>query len=310
MYIGDTSSNGIQTLIRELCCNSINQILNKKADQISVKIEGDHIFVSDDGEGLPFDVKKEGHGSLASYYFTNFKKTEDQIKNTPIYITSSWSLGLVTINALSEELICRSWRSGQLWEQSFKRGTPVSPAKIIKSGNGKGTVIQFTLDRIIFDDSEVPLEKIKQELEEVTYLHPTVKINLNNQTIHNPSGFTNFIEDKFGKGKGFLHRKFSIDDLNIQVAVYDNQDKNFENKTEWLTWANGCRTLDGGSHERACRSALKYVNWQPSFVALHVIIPNPKFIQAIKRCLDNPEIERAIREKLALIFREYLSRNN
>ena len=61
MYIGGTDSKGYHHLLWEIVDNSVDEVINGYATHIEVTLHEDHksVTVSDNGRGIPVDVKKE-----------------------------------------------------------------------------------------------------------------------------------------------------------------------------------------------------------------------------------------------------------
>ena len=65
MYIGDTGTNGLHELIKEIVNNSVDEAMAGRCDRIDVIIKKDgSIWIKDDGHGIPTDFhpgeKKSG----------------------------------------------------------------------------------------------------------------------------------------------------------------------------------------------------------------------------------------------------------
>src|SRR5258708_39944887 len=63
-------------------------------------------------------------------------------------------VGVSVVNALSERLDLEIWREGNVWEQTYERGKPVSKFRKGRTVKSTGTTITFVPDPEIFDDVE------------------------------------------------------------------------------------------------------------------------------------------------------------
>src|SRR6267154_1643967 len=61
MYIGGTDHSGYHHLLWEIVDNSVDEVINGFGSRIEVVLHKDHksITVTDDGRGMPVDIKKE-----------------------------------------------------------------------------------------------------------------------------------------------------------------------------------------------------------------------------------------------------------
>src|SRR6185295_8232197 len=152
MYIGGTDSKAYHHLLWEIVDNSVDEVINGYGKRIEVILHKDHksATVTDDGRGIPVDVKKQ------------FKKSALELVLTTLHAGGKFSaaqyqfsgglhgVGSSVVNALSEELIAHVKRDGTLWEQSYQRGKPVSKLRKVKAAKGTGTTIMFRPDPQIF----------------------------------------------------------------------------------------------------------------------------------------------------------------
>src|SRR3954451_66816 len=133
MYIGGTDSKGYHHLLWEIVDNAVDEVINGYASQIEVVLHKDRksASVTDNGRGIPIDIKKE------------FKKSALELVLTTLHAGGKFSsaqykfsgglhgVGSSVVNALSESLTAEIKRDGALWEQKYERGDAVTKLKKI-----------------------------------------------------------------------------------------------------------------------------------------------------------------------------------
>ena len=72
MYIGGTDSKGYHHLLWEIVDNSVDEVINGYATAIEVTLHKDHksVTVTDNGRGIPIDVKKPYNKSALELVLT------------------------------------------------------------------------------------------------------------------------------------------------------------------------------------------------------------------------------------------------
>src|SRR5262245_40821873 len=178
MYIGGTDSKGYHHLLREIVDNSVDEVINGFGSRIGVVLhkDGRTVTVTDDGRGIPVDIKKE------------FKKSALELVLTTLHAGGKFSaaqyqfsgglhgVGSSVVNALSEELVAEVKRDGALWEQKYARGKAVSKLRKAGSARGTGTSIYFSPDPQIFGKQGFSAETIRFRLDAKAFLHKGLKI--------------------------------------------------------------------------------------------------------------------------------------
>src|SRR5829696_2193095 len=152
MYIGGTDTKGYHHLLWEIVDNAVDEVINGYASQIEVVLHKDKksATVTDNGRGIPIDVKKE------------FKKSALELVLTTLHAGGKFSsaqykfsgglhgVGSSVVNALSQELTATVKRDGAEWRQSYKRGKPTGKLVKVGAARGTGTTISFRPDPEIF----------------------------------------------------------------------------------------------------------------------------------------------------------------
>src|SRR3954449_10685135 len=171
MYIGGTDTKGYHHLLWEIVDNAVDEVINGYASQIEVVLHKDKksATVTDNGRGIPIDVKKEFKKSALELVLTTLhaggKFSSAQYK----YSGGLHGVGSSVVNALSEEMSATIKRDSAEWKQEYSRGVPTT--KLTKQGaaRGTGTTIFFRPDSQIFGKQEFNVDTIRFRLESKTF---------------------------------------------------------------------------------------------------------------------------------------------
>ena len=315
MYVGCTTHQGVLVVVFEAIDNAIDQFLAGQATQIEVRVSGNDVTVTDDGAGLPFDVLDEHGQSLGTKYLTNYHNSNTADDHSPHIHCFAAGCGLVSLNALTERLAISSWRNGGLWRQEFSRGVPAYAAALIPTDEtGRGTTLEFTIDSQIFPKSEPDVAKLGDHLKTAAYLFPGLKVQFQDNVYCFPNGLGDMIQERVAdlahalsvgnpwRERAHFYTHVTYRDFCIQAAAYGEA----SDETEWLTFANGARTLEEGTHRTAFQQALvRRAGWRPAIAAVSVTMHEPHFAGPAKTRLDMPTMKDAFVDAITADLKRY-----
>jgi DNA gyrase subunit B len=339
MYIGGTDTKGYHHLLWEIVDNAVDEVINGYASQIEVVLHKDHrsATVTDNGRGIPVDLKKEFKKSALELVLTTLhaggKFSSAQYK----YSGGLHGVGSSVVNALSEEMVATVKRDGAEWEQRYCRGATAS--KLIKKGpaRGTGTTIFFRPDPQIFGKEEFSAETIRFRLESKTFLHKGLKITFRDQG----AGTVEVLQHEGGIAD-YLNKL--VTDRNKaptapQVFYYQREEGGqIEAALQWTesheealrSYVNGIPTTQGGTHEqgfraavvKAVRSFMDVAGLAPKGISvtaediregivgvLSIYLHEPQFQGQTKERLGNPEVQAQVDSAIRPALETFLLEN-
>lgn len=208
MYIGSTTTKGLNHLIYEIVDNSVDEHLAGHCDHITVTLEADgSATVEDNGRGIPVDMHEKGI-SAERLVFTTLHaggKFDDSVYKVA---GGLHGVGSSVVNALSTYLDIKIKRDGMIHHDHYERGVPtIELEKGLLPTLGRtretGTRINFLPDPEIFERTRFREDDIKSRLHETAYLNPKLTIVYRDlrgdepeeETYHEPEGIIGFIRD-------------------------------------------------------------------------------------------------------------------
>jgi DNA gyrase subunit B len=337
MYIGSTSSDGLHHLIYEVVDNSVDEALNGFCDRIEVTIHIDNsITVTDNGRGIPTDFHEQSGKSAAEVVLTVLH-AGGKFDNSSYKVSGGLhGVGVSVVNALSRELDLEIWRSGQVFEQTYKRGKAVTEFRKTGKTKRRGTKITFKPDDEIFEVLEFSYDTIAARMRELAFLNRGLEIVLEDlrsdrrDVFKYEGGIASFVEF-LNANKTALHAKpiyFEArkEEIIVEVAMQYN-----DGYSETIfSFANNINTHEGGTHLIGFKAALtrslnsyaqgkdllKDLRENPTgedvreglAAVISVKLRNPQFEGQTKTKLGNSEVkgivEAAVNENLGAFFEE------
>ena len=181
MYIGSTSTKGLNHLVYEIVDNAVDEHLAGFCSEIHVTLEKDgSATVVDNGRGVPVGMHAKGMSAARLVYTTLHAggKFDDSA-----YKTSGGlhGVGSSVVNALSAWMDVEISRDGYVHHDRYERGVPVIELedgllpKISKTRK-TGTKVSFLPDDTIFEKTKFRGEEIKSRMHETAYLNPNLTI--------------------------------------------------------------------------------------------------------------------------------------
>jgi DNA topoisomerase IV B subunit len=344
MYIGGTDAKGYHHLLWEIVDNSVDEVINGYATHIDVILHKDHrsVTVTDNGRGIPVDIKKEFKKSALELVLTVLHAGGKFSSGQYQYSGGLHGVGSSVVNALSEEMIARVKRDGFEWEQRYARGEVASKLGKIGAARGTGTSIFFRPDPQIFGKLDFSAETIRFRLETKTFLHKDLKITFRDEAagtsevLQHDGGIADFL------GKMIADRGKAP--TTPQAFYFQREDDNredgirVETALQWTesheetlrSYVNGIPTTQGGAHEqglrqaivKAVRSFMDAAGLEPKNLAitaediregivgvLSIYLHEPQFQGQTKERLGNPEAQQLVDSAVRPALETFLLEN-
>jgi DNA gyrase subunit B len=336
MYIGSTGPTGLHHLVYEVVDNSIDEALAGFCDSVNVTIHIDgSVTVIDNGRGIPVDLHASGR-SAAEVVLTVLH-AGGKFDNDSYKVSGGLhGVGVSVVNALSETLDLEIWRNGQVYQQSYLRGTPDGMLEITGTTKRRGTKITFKPDSQIFETLAFSFDTLAQRLRELAFLNAGIVITLDDERdekshkFHYEGGIVSFVThlntNKAAVNEKPIYMRGEKDGIDAEIALQWN-----DGYAETMySFANNINTHEGGTHLSGFRSALtRTINSYASknnlakdlkesvsgddireglTAVISVKIPHPQFEGQTKTKLGNTEVkgivEAIINDKLGAYLEE------
>ncbi len=257
MYIGSTDIRGLHHLIWEIFDNSIDEVLNGSASEISVTLHKDNsISIKDNGRGIPTGKNSSTGLSTIDTVYTVLH-AGGKFDGSSYKISGGLhGVGASVVNALCTWLVVKVQREGKIFESRYKNGGKIDkPSTQIGTTNRTGTTVHFKPDPTIFKTISFNSSIIKERLKETSFLFKGLKINYedqinpsNSQNFHAINGikeYISFINESKKQISKIAYFKGNKNNIDVEVALQFTSEEN----ELILSFANSIKTIEGGSHE-------------------------------------------------------------
>src|SRR3954465_7755993 len=337
MYIGSTGAAGLHHLVYEVVDNSIDEALAGFCDQVNVTIHIDNsVTVIDNGRGIPVDRHESGR-SAAEVVLTVLH-AGGKFDNDSYKVSGGLhGVGVSVVNALSELLELEIWRNGQVYQQTYHRGTPAGVLEITGTTKRRGTKVTFKPDPEIFETTVFSFDTLAQRLRELAFLNGGIVITLDDERdgkshkFHYEGGIVSFVthlnKNKTAVNEKPIYMRGEKDGIDAEIALQWN-----DGYAEMIyTFANNINTHEGGTHLSGFRSALtRTINSYATkntlakdlkesitgedireglTAVISVKIPRPQFEGQTKTKLGNTEVKGIVEAILNDKLGSYLEEN-
>ncbi len=338
MYIGSTGAPGLHHLVYEIVDNSIDEALAGHCDQVNVTLHIDNsVTVIDNGRGIPVD--QHASGKSAAEVVLTVLHAGGKFDNESYKVSGGLhGVGVSVVNALSETLDLEIWRNGQVYKQSYERGTPAANLEVTGTTKKRGTKITFKPDSQIFESTEYSFDTLAQRLRELAFLNGGVTITLDDERDGKShkflyeGGIISFVEylnqNKATVNDKPIYMHGEKDGIDVEIALQWN-----DGYAETVySFANNINTHEGGTHLSGFRSALtRTINFYAGknnltkdlkdssiggddireglIAVVSVKIPRPQFEGQTKTKLGNTEVKGIVEAILNDKLGAYLEEN-
>jgi DNA gyrase subunit B/topoisomerase-4 subunit B len=270
MYIGGTDAAGYHHLLWEILDNSVDEVINGYASTVEVTLhkDGRTITVKDDGRGMPVDIMPKYKKPALEIIVTTLHAGGKFEQGNYLHSGGLHGVGSSVVNALSRKMVLEVVRDGKRHTQSFARGKPTMPLKLLGPARGHGTTVTFEPDTEIFGEKlKFDAKDIAERLEAKSYLHKGMTVVFRDETqrpaveatYQHDGGIAEYlgrvVADR-GKplvpaqgGQFYVGRE---GDVRLEVALVWT-----EATDEYVkSYVNGIPTPAGGTHEAGLRSGV------------------------------------------------------
>ncbi|MFN7134569.1 MAG: ATP-binding protein, partial [Myxococcales bacterium] len=344
MYIGGTDATGYHHLLWEILDNSVDEVINGYASRVEVTLhkDGRTVTVVDDGRGIPVDIMPKFKKPALEIILSTLHAGGKFEQGNYIHSGGLHGVGSSVVNALSKKLVAEVKRDGKRHQQTYARGKPTSPLKVIGPCRGTGTSMTFEPDPEIFGEKlKFDGKLIAERLEAKSYLHKGMEVVFRDETASpatetvykHEGGIAEYLP-KLVESRG----KPTVPATGAQFYVSRDNGVRLEAALVWTeatdeyvrSYVNGIPTPQGGTHENGLRSGV--VKAVRNYIETHELTPKgvsltaediregmtailstyvvePQFQGQTKNRLNNPETAGAVDNVVRPALEKWLNDN-
>ncbi len=342
MYIGDTTLKGLHHLVYEVVDNSIDEVMAKHAQSVSVRINSDgSVTVEDDGRGIPV-TKHEQLSEEMDREVSTLEGVMTVLKfggkfEKKAYETSGGlhGVGVTVVNFLSQWCEVEVSRDGHVWTQSYERGVVSGPVTKGHTTSKVGTKTTFKPDSTIFPNTKFNFDTLYKRLQELAFLNRGVRISFHDERINEGDEF--YYEEGIVEFVQHLNRASDAIHPDVLYMNDTREGVSFEIALQYSTeytenvqsYVNNIHTIEGGTHVSGFRSALtralnNYGKKENLFkdlsptgddfregltAVISLRVPHPQFEGQTKTKLGNGEVEGIVSGAVGEALQKYMEEN-
>ncbi len=333
MYIGDTDDgSGLHHMAFEIIDNAVDEVQAGFATRVELTLNGDgSVTVRDDGRGIPTDIHHEEGISAAEVVLTRLHAGGKFNQNSYKVSGGLHGVGAAVVNALSERMEVRIWRSGLEHVIRFRHGDTVEPLTVVgpATERGNGTEVTFKPSPGTFTRTEFEYPVLERRLRELAFLNSGMTVVLRDER-HTPAvesvmyyegGLVAFVEwldrSKTAVVAPPISLKTPAEQAGIRVEFALSWNDSFHETM--LCFTNNIPQRDGGTHLAGFRQALtrvvsKYAEGMGKKDSLALVgedmregmtsvlsvkVPDPKFSSQTKDKLVSSEVSPVVQAAVA-----------
>lgn len=248
MYIGrlgngSHAEDGIYVLLKESIDNSVDEFTMGHGRKIEIELRERTVRVRDYGRGIPLGKVLE----CVSVINTGAKYDSETFKKA----VGLNGVGQKAVNALSLEYRAQAFRDGETKLVEFAQGKLKRDARVARTGERNGTLIEFVPDEALFGrDFKFRAEFIEDMLWNYAFLNRGLTLTLNGKPFRSENGLRDLLQKNLAGEP--LYPIVHLEGEDIEVAFTHGAHYG----EEYHTFVNGQHTTMGGTHLAAFREAL------------------------------------------------------
>lgn len=232
MYIGDNSKLGLETIVREIFDNSVDEFPNfpDQTQPIVITLHSDNsVTVRDHGRGIsPYESTAHPGKIEERLAYTligaggKFEQNRDQNGNR--FSGGLNGTGAAATNFMSEYFEVTIYKDGKVFHDKYEDGgkpvTKLINGQLPHEDQAKpfqtGTEITFKPDSAVLTTTHVDSDKLEQIFEQTAYLNPGLKILFKNER----DGDTDYTEYYSEKGLlGYIDKLTKEDEVDNDLLI-------------------------------------------------------------------------------------------
>lgn len=261
MYIASKGQDGLIHMVKEIISNSVDEYLNSsECDTIEIILdkENNTISILDNGRGIPYNKKEDGTTTLYSAFGEGMTSGKfDNNTGKSGYNTSGGlnGTGAKAVNALSKSFIVFSTRDGIEETLIFSKGILLNSNKKKVDKSLHGVKVVFTPDEEVLENPIFNENRIKNMIQEFSYLCRGLKFIYNGEIYLSENGLLDYLNE-INKGKDLICDPiyFYVEEgkFSLEVAL------GYNNKygTDVRLFTNNVPQPQGGTHLTGFKVAL------------------------------------------------------